>query len=123
MYEDPYQRYGALVSEMLRACRLVLDTGMHALDWSRQRALEFFIAHCPWPERALVVEVDRYIVMPGQALSYKVGELRIKELRRRSAEHLGDAFDLRAFHDEILRHGALPLGMLDDAIESWLTSH
>ena len=119
MYDDPYQRFGALDAELLRACRLVLDTGIHALGWSRERAVDYFIATSPSPEHELVVEVDRYIVLPGQALAYKVGELKIKELRAAWSQRLGDRFDLRSFHDEVLRHGPLPLGMLDDAVERW----
>jgi uncharacterized protein (DUF885 family) len=122
MYDDPYQRYGALDAEMMRACRLVLDTGIHALGWSRDRAIEFFEAHSPSPSHELVVEVDRYIVWPGQALAYKVGSLKIQELRERAAKALADRFDLRAFHDEVLRHGPLPLGMLDTVIEEWLAA-
>jgi uncharacterized protein (DUF885 family) len=122
MYTDPYQRFGALDAEMMRACRLVLDTGMHALGWSRERAIEFFTAHSPSPEHELVVEVDRYLVWPGQALSYKVGQLRIQHLRARAAAQLGARFDLRAFHDELLRHGALPLGMLDAKIDAFLAT-
>jgi uncharacterized protein (DUF885 family) len=120
LYEDPYQRYGSLDAELMRACRLVLDTGMHALGWTRQEAIDFFTEHSPSPEADLIVEVDRYIVWPGQALAYKVGSLKIQELRDRAAAATGDRFDLRAFHDEILRHGALPLGMLERVIDEWL---
>ena len=119
MYTDLYQRFGALDAELLRACRLVLDTGIHALGWSRERAIDYFIATSPSPEHELVVEVDRYIVLPGQALAYKIGELRIQELRATWAERLGDRFDLRSFHDEVLRHGPLPLGMLDALVGRW----
>jgi uncharacterized protein (DUF885 family) len=121
LYHDPYQRYGALDAELLRACRLVLDTGMHALGWSRERALDFFTAHSPSPAHELVVEVDRYLVLPGQALAYKVGALKMQELRTRAVNMLGDAFDVRAFHDELLRHGALPLDMLERQITTWIT--
>lgn len=119
MYDDPYQRFGALDAELLRACRLVLDTGLHALGWSRDQAIEYFLRTSPSPEHELLVEVDRYIVLPGQALAYKVGELKIKELRTTWSERLGDRFDLRSFHDEVLRHGALPLGMLESVVERW----
>ncbi len=111
MYEDPYQRYGALDAELLRAIRLVTDTGMHALGWSRERAIAYFEEHSPSPKQEVVSEVDRYIVLPGQALAYKVGELKIKELRARHADRPG--FDVRDFHDEVLRHGALPLDVLE----------
>jgi uncharacterized protein (DUF885 family) len=119
MYEDPYQRYGSLDAELMRACRLVLDTGMHALGWSREQAIAFFVEHSPSPEHDLIVEVDRYIVMPGQALAYKIGSLKIQELRDRAAAAMGERFDLRGFHDEVLRHGALPLGMLERVIGEW----
>jgi uncharacterized protein (DUF885 family) len=113
MYADPYQHYGALDAELLRAIRLVTDTGMHALGWTREQALAFFAEHSPMPKHEIVSEVDRYIVLPGQALAYKVGELKIQELRRWTAATRGDAFDVREFHDEVLRHGALPLGVLE----------
>jgi uncharacterized protein (DUF885 family) len=122
LYEDPYQRYGALDAELMRACRLVLDTGMHALGWTREQAIDFFVEHSPSPKHEIVVEVDRYIVWPGQALAYKVGALKIQELRERAAGALGDRFDLRAFHDEVLRHGALPLGMLENVIGEWISA-
>jgi uncharacterized protein (DUF885 family) len=122
LYENPYQRYGALDAELMRACRLVLDTGMHALGWTREQAISFFTSHSPSPEHELVVEVDRYLIWPGQALAYKVGSLKIQELRARAASTLGDRFDLRAFHDEILRHGALPLDMLDRVVTDWITT-
>ena len=117
MYDDPYQRYGALDAELLRAIRLVTDTGMHALGWSRDRAIDYFAEHSPTPKHEAIVEVDRYIVLPGQALAYKIGELKIKELRARTSARLGAAFDVRDFHDEVLRHGALPLGVLELLVE------
>lgn len=120
MYTDPYQRFGALDAELLRAIRLVTDTGMHALGWSRDQAIAYFEEHSPMPKHEIVVEVDRYIVLPGQALAYKVGELKIQELRRRAADRLGDHFDIRSFHDEVLRHGALPLGMLESVLDEWI---
>ncbi|MGD9796638.1 MAG: DUF885 family protein [Acidimicrobiia bacterium] len=116
LYADPYQRFGALDAEMMRACRLVLDTGLHALGWSRDQAIDFFAAHSVSPRHEIVVEVDRYIVWPGQALAYKVGELHLQRLRRERAAAAGDAFDLRAFHDDVLRHGALPLDLLDQVM-------
>jgi uncharacterized protein (DUF885 family) len=112
LYGDPYQRFGALDAEMMRACRLVLDTGLHALGWSREQAIDFFAEHSVSPRHEIVVEVDRYIVWPGQALAYKVGELHLQRLRRERALAAGDDFDLRAFHDDLLRHGALPLDLL-----------
>jgi uncharacterized protein (DUF885 family) len=112
MYTDPYQLYGALDAELLRAIRLVLDTGMHALGWSRDRAIDFFTEHSASPRHEIITEVDRYLVLPGQALAYKVGERKLQELRRRYP-----SADVRDFHDEVLRHGALPLGILERLID------
>jgi uncharacterized protein (DUF885 family) len=119
LYTDPYQRYGSLDAEILRAIRLVVDTGIHALGWTRDQAIAFFAEHSASPHHEIVTEVDRYIVLPGQALAYKTGELKLKELRARSSAALGDAFDVRSFHDELLRHGALPLGLLETMIDDW----
>jgi len=120
LYRDPYQRFGALDAEMLRAIRLVVDTGMHALGWTREQAIVYFGEHSVTPEHDIVVEVDRYLVMPGQALAYKVGERKLAELRTRASQRLGAAFDIRAFHDELLSHGALPLDVLERLIDAWI---
>ncbi len=122
LYQDPYQRFGALDAEMMRAIRLVVDTGLHALGWSRDRAIAYFAEHSVTPHHDIVVEVDRYLVLPGQALAYKVGERRLTELRALAAARLGERFDVRAFHDEVLRHGALPLDVLSAVVERWITS-
>ena len=122
LYLDPYQKYGRLSFEMWRACRLVVDTGMHALGWSRDQALDFMRKHSGRTEHNIVVEVDRYIVWPGQALAYKIGELKIQELRGRAETALGEAFDLRAFHDLILGRGALPLDVLERLVDEWITN-
>ena len=119
-YKDPYSRFGQLTYEMWRAIRLVVDTGMHYLGWSRQQAIDFFKENAGKSEHDIVVEVDRYIVWPGQALAYKIGELKIKELRAYAEEQLGDQFDIRAFHDEVLGRGAIPLSVLDANIKSWV---
>jgi uncharacterized protein (DUF885 family) len=119
MYQDPYQRFGALDAEMLRAIRLVVDTGMHALGWSRERAIAWFAEHSVSPRHEIVVEVDRYLVLPGQALAYKVGERKLAGLRAWASESLGTAFDIRAFHDELLAHGALPLEVLESLARAW----
>ena len=117
-YQDPYSKFGQLTYEMWRAIRLVVDTGMHALGWNRQQAIDYFKANAGKTEHDIIVEVDRYIVWPGQALAYKMGELKIKELRARAEKMLGKKFDIRSFHDEILRHGAIPLGILEGQVEA-----
>ncbi|HUF32287.1 MAG TPA: DUF885 domain-containing protein [Acidimicrobiales bacterium] len=120
MYDDPYQRYGALDNEMMRAVRLVVDTGIHALGWSRKQAIDFFRAASASPIEDIVVEVDRYIVLPGQALAYKTGELKLQALRAKASTALGDRFDIRDFHHEVLRHGCLPLDLLEAQIDAWV---
>ncbi len=119
-YKDPYAKFGQLTYEMWRAVRLVVDTGMHAKGWSRQEAIDYFLANAPKTENDVVVEIDRYIVWPGQALAYKLGELTIKRLRAEASAALGAEFDLRAFHDEVLRYGALPLRTLEANIHRWV---
>jgi prolyl oligopeptidase len=119
LYVDPYQRYGAYFGEMWRAIRLVVDTGMHALGWSREQAIAYAEERSGRTDHDVVVETDRYIVWPGQALAYKIGELEIQRLRRVATERLGDAFDIRGFHDEVLRHGSVPLELLARFIDNW----
>ncbi len=119
-YKDPYSRFGQLTYEMWRAIRLVVDTGMHYLGWTRQQAIDFFTENAGKSEHDIVVEIDRYIVWPGQALAYKLGELKIKELRAYAEESLGENFDIRAFHDEVLGKGAVPLSVLDANIRAWV---
>ena len=121
-YTDPYSKFGQLTYEMWRAIRLVVDTGIHAKGWSRQQAIDFFKANAGKTEHDITVEIDRYIVWPGQALAYKLGELKLKELRARATAKLGDKFDIRSFHDEILWNGALPLGILDQRINDWIAA-
>jgi uncharacterized protein (DUF885 family) len=121
-YQDPYSDYGRLENDIWRAIRLVVDTGVHSQHWSRQQMVDYFHDHSAMDEPSIQTEVDRYIAWPGQALAYKVGELKLLELRERARKALGDKFDLRAFHDEVLDSGALPLDMLSDRIDGWITS-
>ena len=121
LYKDPYSRFGALTYEMWRAVRLVVDTGMHYKGWSRQQAIDFFKANAAKTEADIVNEIDRYIGWPGQALAYKLGQLKILALRRRAERTLGDDFDIREFHDELLGGGALPLEVLETRMNQWLT--
>jgi uncharacterized protein (DUF885 family) len=118
-YTDPYSKFGQLTYEMWRAIRLVVDTGMHELGWTRQQAIDFFKQNSAKAEHDIVVEIDRYIVWPGQALAYKLGELKIKKLRRAAQEKLGDKFDVRQFHDQVLGQGALPLDVLEARVRKW----
>jgi uncharacterized protein (DUF885 family) len=120
MYRDPYSKFGQLTYEMWRAVRLVIDTGIHAMGWSREQAIEYFKANAAKTQHDIEVEVDRYIVDPGQALAYKIGELKLKELRALAAEELGDRFDVRAFHDQVLGNGPLPLDVLDRETRRWV---
>ena len=117
-YQDPYSKFGQLTYEMWRAIRLVVDTGMHHLGWSRQQAIDYFMKNAGKQEHDVIVEVDRYIVWPGQALAYKIGELKIKELRAWATDELGEDFDIRGFHDEVLGKGALPLSVLEANIKA-----
>src|SRR5262249_36161455 len=119
-YKDPYAKYGQLTYEMWRAIRLVLDTGIHSMGWSRQQAIDYFLQNSSKTEHDINVEVDRYIVMPGQALAYKIGELKLKELRAYATKELGGRFDVRQFHDQVLDSGALPLDLLEQRLKEWV---
>lgn len=119
-YKDPYSRFGYLSAQMWRAVRLVVDTGIHSMGWTREQAIRYFAENSGQPEQNVVVEVDRYIVWPGQALGYKIGQLRIIALRREAERELGSRFDVRAFHDLVLGEGALPLGLLEQRVHAWI---
>ena len=119
-YKDPYSNFGRLSYEMWRACRLVVDTGLHALGWTRQQAIDFMADNTALSAANIEAEVDRYITWPGQALAYKLGEIKIRDLRAFAEKTLGDAFDLRAFHDALLAEGALPLTTLDKRMRGWV---
>lgn len=122
VYQTPYEDFGRLSYEMWRACRLVVDTGLHSQGWTRQQAMDFFFNNTSLSEGNIRAEVDRYISWPGQALAYKLGELKIWELRRIAEHDLGDRFDLREFHDVVLGNGAVPLAMLEDIVLRWVAS-
>jgi uncharacterized protein (DUF885 family) len=120
LYKDPYSRFGQLTYEIWRAIRLVVDTGMHTKGWTRQQAIDYFKANSAKTEHDIEVEVDRYIVWPGQALAYKIGELKLKEMRAYAQQELGTRFDVRAFHDHVLGNGAVPLDLLEKNVRAWV---
>ena len=120
LYSDPISDYGRLEAEIRRAIRLVVDTGVHSKRWTRQQVVDYFRAHSSIDEVDIQAETDRYISWPGQALAYMIGSLRIRDLRERARAELGSAFDIRAFHDEVLGNGALPLDVLERQIDRWI---
>ncbi|NJC04576.1 uncharacterized protein (DUF885 family) [Sphingomonas kaistensis] len=120
LFKDPYQRFGTLSDEMLRAMRLVVDTGLHAKGWSRDQAIAYMLANSNMGRTDATAEVERYIAIPGQALAYKLGSLTIQRLRAKAQGELGDRFDIRAFHDHVLNTGALPLAVLEQKIDRWI---
>jgi uncharacterized protein (DUF885 family) len=121
-YQDPYSDYGRLEADIWRAIRLVVDTGVHSQHWTRQQMVDYFHQHSNIDETSIQAEVDRYIAWPSQALAYKVGQLKILELRERAKSALGNNFDLRAFHDQVLDTGALPLDVLSERIDAWIVA-
>lgn len=120
LYEDPYSKFGQLTYDMWRAVRLVVDTGMHYYQWERQKAIDFFMENAGKSELDIVNEIDRYIVMPGQALAYKIGQMKLLELRKKAKKELGTKFDIRDFHDAALKEGALPLNELEILIDRYI---
>ena len=121
-YQDPYSDYGRLEADIWRAIRLVVDTGVHSEHWNRAQMVQFFHDHSAIDETNIQSEVNRYIAWPGQALAYKVGQMKILELRDRAKKSLGDKFDIRAFHDQVLDSGALPMDVLSSRIGAWIAS-
>jgi uncharacterized protein (DUF885 family) len=119
-YQDPASDYGRLASELFRAVRLVVDTGIHSMGWSREQVITFFRQNSDEDEPMIQSETDRYIAWPGQCLSYKIGQLKFRELRTRAQKELGPKFDLRTFHDQMLSGGSLPLDLLDARTNIWI---
>ena len=120
LYEDPYQVFGMLGAEMHRAIRLVVDTGLHSKGWTREEAIQYSLDNEAESEASITSEIERYIANPGQALSYKIGQLKIRELRKKAKETLGDSFDIRQFHNQVLETGCVPLAVLEDKINGWI---
>ena len=121
-YQDPYSDFGRLTYEAWRAGRLVVDTGMHAFGWSRQEAIDYMLSISALSEHEVTREIDRYITWPAQALAYKIGELKIKELRKKAEQSLGESFDIRAFHDTVVGNGSVPIAVLEDIVNEWIDS-
>jgi uncharacterized protein (DUF885 family) len=122
MYTDPYQYMGRLNNEIERAVRLVVDAGMHHKGWTREKAIAYVLENQPVSEEEAIQRIERYMVTPGQAVSYKVGELKILALREKAKQQLGDKFDIRDFHDQVLKDGSLPLTILEKKIDQWIAS-
>jgi uncharacterized protein (DUF885 family) len=120
LYKDPYQYLGRLTLEMHRALRLVIDVGIHAKGWTREQAIKYSLENEPQTEQVITAEVERYMAWPGQALAYKIGELKIKELRKKAEEKLGSKFSLAGFHQQILETGTVPLQVLENKINMWI---
>ncbi|KAK3756779.1 hypothetical protein RRG08_050227 [Elysia crispata] len=120
LYDGPYDLFGRYVSEIFRACRLVVDSGIHAFNWNRTQAIDFLRGYSDFPESQLEAEVDRYITAPGQACAYKVGEIKIRHMREKTQNSLGPLFDIREFHHQILQVGYVPLDILQEVVDDWV---
>jgi uncharacterized protein (DUF885 family) len=123
LYEDPYQYFGMLGGEMHRAIRLVVDTGLHSKGWTREQAIQYSLDHEAEPEASIISEIERYMAMPGQALSYKIGQIKIRELREKAERELGDQFDIRKFHSQVLEAGCIPISLFELKINQWIESY
>jgi uncharacterized protein (DUF885 family) len=121
LYTDPYSDFGRLSMEIFRAARLVVDTGIHAKKWTREEAVQYYLANIANPEGDIRAEIDRYIVWPGQATAYKIGMIKIQELRKKAEDELGDDFNIAQFHDVILANGSVPLAVLEQLVDDWIT--
>jgi len=122
LYTDPYSDFGRLSMEIFRAARLVVDTGIHTKKWTREQAVQYYLDNIPNPEGDVRAEIDRYIVWPGQATAYKIGMLKIQDLRSKAEQTLGDKFDIREFHDVILANGSVPLKVLEELVDEWVAA-
>ena len=120
LYQDPYSKFGALTYDMWRAVRLVVDTGMHYKGWSRQKAIDYFKDNAAKTEQDIINEIDRYLIMPGQALAYKIGQLKILELKEKAKKELGESFNIKDFHSVILEQGSLPLDIVEERFDAYL---
>ena len=123
LYDDPYDKFGQLTYDMWRAIRLVVDTGMHYKGWSRQQAVDLFLENTAKSPEDINNEVDRYIAWPGQALAYKIGQLKIMELRDKAKTELGDKFDIKDFHDHILSFGSIPMNILEEKVDEFIAEN
>jgi len=121
LYTDPYSDFGRLSMEIFRAARLVVDTGIHAKKWTREEAVQYYLDNIPNPEGDVRAEIDRYIVWPGQATAYKIGMIKIQELRKKAETELGEDFNVAEFHDVILANGSVPLSILEELVNTWIS--
>ena len=120
LYDEPYQYFGMLSAEMHRSIRLVVDTGIHTKGWSREKAIQYSLDNEAESEAGIISEIERYMANPGQALSYKIGQLKIRQLRSKAEINLGDKFDIKMFHEKILESGCIPLKLLEEKIDKWI---